>query len=75
MEWRKINLSQEGLKELEKAEGHVKNTRLLKRIQCIKLKNKGWKHKEVQSFLNIQLETVSIWVKNYLFLQKKIQKQ
>ncbi len=65
MEWRKINLSQKQLEELEKAEDNVKNTRLLKRIQCIKLKNKGWKHKEIQSFLNVQLETVSMWIKDY----------
>jgi len=66
MDWRKIKLSKEQIKELEEAEIDIKNARLLKRIQCIKLKNKGWKHKEIQSFLNVQIETISKWIKFYV---------
>jgi len=65
MNWRKIKLSKEQVTELTKAEKSVKNARLLKRIQCIKLKDKSWKHREIQLFLNIQLETISKWIKSY----------
>lgn len=65
MNWRKIKLSKEQVTELTKAEKSIKNARLLKRIQCIKLKDKSWKHREIQLFLNIQLETISKWIKSY----------
>ena len=65
MEWRKINLSKDQLKEIDEKEKEIKNARVLKRIQCIKLKNSGWKHTEVKKFLQIRLETVSEWIKWY----------
>jgi transposase len=64
-EWRKIQLGNKGLKALNKAEKAVKKPQLLKRIQCIKLKNKQWKHQEIADFFDIRIETVSEWIKAY----------
>lgn len=63
--WRKVVLNEKELKALLKAEKEVTKPQLLKRIQCIKLKEKKWKHDEVAEFLNIRLETVSQWIKAY----------
>lgn len=65
MEWRKIKLTKKALQELSNAEEQVKHPRLLKRIQCVKLKDKSWKHKEIADFLGIRIETISIWLKAY----------
>lgn len=64
-EWRKIHLGGKELKGLKKAEKEVIKPQLLKRIQCIKLKDKKWKHYEVAEFLDIRIETVSTWIKAY----------
>ncbi len=65
MEWRKVKFSEKALKELNNAEKQIKNPRLLKKIQCIKLKNKGWKHREISDFFDIRVETISVWLKKY----------
>lgn len=63
--WCKVQLTDKELKALNKAEKMVQKPQLLKRIQCIKLKEKQWKHKEIADFLNIRIETVSQWMKYY----------
>lgn len=65
MKWTKINLTKEELEQLNTEESKIKKPILLKRIQCIKLKNLGWKHKEIARFLNICIETISHWIKAY----------
>lgn len=65
MEWRKIRLTKDELKEIKNAELQVDSPQLLKRLQCIKLKNKQWKHQDIAQFLNIHLVTVSTWIKIY----------
>ncbi len=63
--WRRIDLSEEEVKELEKIENTVTDVRLLKRIQCIKLKNEGKKHKEIGKFLKRSIHTITHWIKQY----------
>lgn len=36
-----------------------------RQLQCIKLKNKGWKHQFIADFLLINDQTVSNWLKTY----------
>jgi transposase len=65
MKWQKIKLSEKELKELKKVEKKVKKTQLLKRLQCIKLKDKGWTNIELANFFNVYRTTISVWVNTY----------
>lgn len=65
MEWIKIKLTEKDLTEIENAEKQVKNLQLLKRLQCIKLKNEGWKHKQMTKFFGISVNTITNWLKAY----------
>lgn len=65
MYWRRIKLTDEEKKELSKAEGEIKKPHLIKRVHCIKLKDKGWKHKEIGEYLSITVQRVSIWLRLY----------
>ena len=65
MSWKKINLTKKELQELKNAEKQIEKPQLLKRLQCIQLKNKKWKHKDISDFLGIRRETVSVWLKTY----------
>lgn len=65
MEWRKINLTKEQEEEIRNAESQIKTPQLIRRLHCIKLKHKGWKHAEVAEFLNVTIVTVSDWIKVY----------
>ncbi len=65
MKTKKMKLTKEQLKELKKAEKEVKNTQLLKRIMCVKLKDKEWKNIEIAEFLNVRIETLTVWFKAY----------
>ena len=65
MNWTKIKLTKEQLKQLNTEESKIKNPNLLKRLQCIKLKDMGWKHRDLASFFNVCIETISHWLKAY----------
>jgi len=71
MDWIKICLSDKEIREIENAEKQIQKPQLLKRLQCIKLKNKGWKHKEISKFLGVCIDTITNWLK--VFSQKGIQ--
>jgi len=62
----KINLSSEQLADLENAEKQIKKTQLLKRIQCIKLRNMGMNNIDIGIFLLISDQTVSNWSQLYI---------
>jgi transposase len=64
-EWRKIKLSKKDLKEIENAEKQVQKPQLLKRLQCLKLKNEGWKHEKLSVFFGVSMNTISSWIKAY----------
>lgn len=65
MHWHRIDLTEKELKELRNAERQVEKPQLLKRLQCVQLKGKKWKHKDVSDFLGIRPETVSVWLQAY----------
>ena len=64
--WTKFHLNEKQYEELLFAEKQVKKPQLLKKIQCIKLKNKWREHKKVWDFLEITIQTVSVRTKAYL---------
>jgi transposase len=65
MKYIKIKLTKEQLKQLNKAEKEVKNTQLLKRIQCVKFKDMGWTNLKIAEFLNVANDTITDWLKAY----------
>lgn len=62
---REIKLTKKQKKLLMLAEKQVPNPQVLRRIQCILLKDKGWTHRAVAEHLNKGFSTVSDWVKIY----------
>ncbi len=62
---RRVNLSEEELEKLNELEDSITDARLLKRIQCIKLKNEAKKHKEIAKFLNRSEVRISQWIRIY----------
>ena len=61
----KFHLTEKQFLELEQAESQVKNPKLLKKIQCLKLKNIWREHKKVADFLKVRKTTISDWTKLY----------
>lgn len=64
-EWVKINLTESELAEIRNTEQQVRKTQLLKRLQCLKLKNEGWKHDKLSEFFGVTQNTISNWLKAY----------
>ncbi len=65
MKWRKIQLTDIELELLKNAEKSVKKPQLLKRIQCIKLKNSQWKNVALADFFMTDVHTITSWIKAY----------
>jgi len=65
MDWVKISLSSQQKEELKNAERQTDRKPLLKRLQCLGLKDKGWKHEEVADFLDISVNSVTNWLRAY----------
>jgi len=61
----KIKLTEKQKKELLRAEKQVTKPQVLKKILCIQLKDKNWKHKDVAEHLNVRISTISTWIKIY----------
>jgi transposase len=62
---REIKLTKKQKEALILAEKQAPNPQVLKRIQCILLKDKGWTHRDVAEHLNKGFSTVSDYVKIY----------
>ncbi len=62
----KIKLSKDQLLELDNAEKQLKQPQLIKRLQSIKLRNKGMTNIEIGKFLMLSDQTISNWVQVYL---------
>jgi len=61
----KIKLSAEQLSELDNTEKQLKQPQLVKRIQSIKLRNKGMTNIEIGEFLLFSDQTISNWAHIY----------
>lgn len=66
MKYIKIKLTDEQKKELKNIEKEVSNPQLLKRIQCVKLKDMGWINLKIAEFLNVCNDTITDWLKAYV---------
>jgi transposase len=66
MKYIKIKLTDEQKKELKNIEKEVSNPQLLKRIQCVKLKDMGWTNLKIAEFLNVCNDTITDWLKAYV---------
>ena len=64
--WTKFHLTEDQYNELLFAEKQVDKPQLLKKVQCIKLKNKWRKHEKVWDFLEVSIQTVTSWTKAYI---------
>lgn len=64
-EWNKIILSVKEKKEIKKVKNAVSQVKLLQRLQCLELKDKGWKHKDLAEFFDVTMNTVTNWIKAY----------
>lgn len=62
---REIELTKKQKGELLKIEKEITNSKILKRIQSIKLKDKDWTHAEIAEHLNNSISAVSNWIKIY----------
>ena len=62
----RIKLSKEQLLELDNAEQQLKQPQLLKRLQSIKLRDKGMTNIEIGKFLLLSDQTISNWAQVYL---------
>ena len=61
----RIKLSSKQLLELENAEKQIKQPQLIKRIQSVKLRNKGMTNIEIGKFLLHSDQTISNWAQTY----------
>lgn len=62
----RITLSIEQLSELDNAEKQLKQPQLIKRVQSIKLRNKGMTNIEIGKFLLHSDQTISNWAQVYI---------
>ena len=62
----KIKLSDNQLLELDNVEKQLKQAQLIKRVQSIKLRNKGMTNIEIGKFLLLSDQTISNWAQIYL---------
>ncbi len=62
---RKLRLTAEQKQQLNNTEKEVNHTHLLKRIQCIKLKDMGWTNIKICEFLNVCNRTIAEWINDF----------
>ena len=66
MKYIKITLTEKQKHELNHVEKDIKNIRLLKRIQCVKLKDAGWTNIKIAEFLQVCHDTITDWLQAYV---------
>ena len=64
-EWKKINLTEEEKRRILEEKRKIKNVNLLKRLQCLELKDKKWKHQELAEFFGVSMNTITNWLEIY----------
>jgi transposase len=61
----RINLSGEELIELKRIKREVKDSKLLRRYQCLHMLHTGMKRQDIAELLDVYIDTVTDWVKLY----------
>jgi len=64
-EWKKITLKEEERQAIMAEKKNIRNVNLLKRLQCLELKDKKWKHKELSEFFGVSMNTITNWLDIY----------
>lgn len=60
-----IKLSVNELKKIKQLQEKEKNTRILRRLEAIKLLNQGQSHQQIAEALNVCIDTITDWIKLY----------
>lgn len=65
MKWHKVTLSEKELSDIKQKEKEITKVQLLKRLQCLKLKNNNWKNNDLSEFFWVCIDTITNWLKAY----------
>ena len=60
-----VNLSDEGLVDLKRIKREVKDSKILRRYQCLHMLHTGMKRQDVAELLDVYIDTITDWVKIY----------
>lgn len=60
-----VNLSSEELVELKSIKRGVKDSKILKRYQCLHMLHTGMKRQDIAELLDVYVDTITDWVKLY----------
>jgi len=58
----KIKLSATELKELQSRKQNERDGKVLRRLLCIDMKNKGMQHKEIANYCDVCIDTLTDWL-------------
>lgn len=61
----RVSLSEEELVALKRIKREVKDSKILRRYQCLHMLHTGMKRKEVAELLDVYIDTITDWVKTY----------
>lgn len=61
----RINLTREELVDLKRIKRKVKDSKILRRYQCLHMLHRGMKRQDVAELLDVYIDTITDWVKTY----------
>lgn len=60
-----VNLTEKELVELKRIKREVKDSKILRRYQCLHMLHTGMKRQDVAELLDVYIDTITDWVKIY----------
>lgn len=60
-----VNLSSDDLVELKLIKREIKDSKILKRYQCLHMLHTGMKRQDIAELLDVDVDTITDWVKLY----------
>lgn len=60
-----VNLTEEELVDLKRIKREVKDSKILRRYQCLHMLHTGMKRQDVAELLDVYIDTITDWVKIY----------
>ena len=61
----RVNLTDQELVDLKRIKREVKNSKILRRYQCLHMLAKGMKRQDIAELLDVCIDTITDWVKIY----------
>ena len=61
----RVNLTREELVDLKRIKRKVKDSKILRRYQCLHMLHRGMKRQDVAELLDVYIDTITDWVKTY----------